>query len=93
MAKMFEVKTMNGSLVMPKMAGTLSTANSTSVLSITSSTRNSGVMHRRPFSTAKKRLCRGSRLATGNSRLASRSTRLFSGGPRSPLCIASLTPV
>ena len=35
---------MNGSLVMPKMAGTLSTANSTSVLSTTNSTRNSGVM-------------------------------------------------
>ena len=50
MAKMFEVKTMNGSSVMPKMAGTLSTANSTSVLSTTSNTRNNGVMQSRPSS-------------------------------------------
>ncbi len=43
---MFEVNTVNASCVMPKMAGTLSTANNTSVLSTTSSTRNSGVMQR-----------------------------------------------
>ena len=40
MANTFEVNTINGSSVMPKIAGTLSIANNTSVLSITSSTKN-----------------------------------------------------
>ena len=40
--------------MMPSTAGTLSTAKITSVLSITSSARNIGVMHKRPFSRAKK---------------------------------------
>ena len=53
-AKIFEVKMMNASGVMPKMAGTLSTANSTSVLSITNRTRKNGVMHNRPASRTKK---------------------------------------
>ena len=40
---MFEVKTRNGSRVTPKIAGIESTAKTTSVASITSSTRKSGV--------------------------------------------------
>ncbi len=40
---MFEVKTMKGSWVTPKMAGIESTAKTTSVASITISTRKSGV--------------------------------------------------
>ena len=43
MAKMLEVKTMKGSVVMAKMAGMESTANTRSVTSIMISTRNSGV--------------------------------------------------
>ena len=43
MAKMFEVKTMNGSWVMPKIAGIESTAKTMSVASTTISTRSSGV--------------------------------------------------
>src|SRR3990172_2858941 len=43
MAKMLEVNTMNGSVVMASTAGTESTANTTSVDSITASTSRSGV--------------------------------------------------
>ena len=49
-AKMFEVKTMNGSRVTAKMAGIESTAKTTSVASTTTSTRSSGVASRWPFS-------------------------------------------
>ncbi|MNI96772.1 hypothetical protein D3C73_1552950 [compost metagenome] len=48
MAKMLEVNTINGSVVTAKMAGMLSTANTTSVASITSSTTNMGVAYRSP---------------------------------------------
>ena len=43
MANRFDVKTMNGSVVMAKIAGIESTANTRSVTSIRISTRNSGV--------------------------------------------------
>ena len=46
MAKMFEVNAINRLCVMPIMAGTLSTANTTSVLSTTSKTRNIGAVTR-----------------------------------------------
>ena len=49
MAKMFEVKTMNGSVVTAKMAGMLSTANTRSLASISISTRNIGVAQSTPF--------------------------------------------
>jgi hypothetical protein len=50
---MFDVNTMNGSRVTANTAGMESTAKSTSVLSITSSTMKSGVAERTPFSTTK----------------------------------------
>ena len=53
-ANTFDVNTMNGSRVMPKMAGTLSTANTTSVLSTTSSTMNSEVTNSLPVLPDKK---------------------------------------
>ena len=45
---MLEVNTMNGSVVMAKIAGMLSTAKITSEVSIRISTRNSGVNQRTP---------------------------------------------
>ncbi|MNI94310.1 hypothetical protein D3C73_1523890 [compost metagenome] len=54
-AKMFEVKMMNGSVVTAKIAGMLSTANIRSLASISTSTRNIGVAQRTPFCITKKR--------------------------------------
>ena len=51
---MFEPYARNGSVVTPRMAGIESTANTTSVSSIITSTRNSGVTMRRPASWTKK---------------------------------------
>ncbi|MNN38830.1 hypothetical protein D3C81_1528430 [compost metagenome] len=55
MAKMLEVNTMKGSVVTAKIAGMLSTANTRSLASISTSTRNIGVAQRRPFWRTKKR--------------------------------------
>jgi hypothetical protein len=49
-AKIFEVKTMKGSLVIAKIAGTLSTAKMMSVNSMKISVRRRGVPMRRPAS-------------------------------------------
>ena len=57
-AKMFDVKTRNGSRVMPKIAGIESMAKIRSVTSTSTSTSSSGVAKRRPFSIAKKCLPR-----------------------------------
>ncbi|MNJ72783.1 hypothetical protein D3C77_694900 [compost metagenome] len=54
-AKIFEVKTMNGSVVTAKIAGMLSTANIKSLASISTSTRNIGVAQRTPFCRTKNR--------------------------------------
>ena len=54
MAKMLEVRTMNGSRLTQNTAGMLSTAKATSVVSMTSRATNRGVAMRRPFSTTKK---------------------------------------
>ena len=56
MAKMLDVYTIKGSRVMAKMAGMLSSANTTSVVSIITSTANSGVATFFPFSMAKNLL-------------------------------------
>ena len=48
MANAFEVKTMKGSRLTARIAGTESTANTTSVLSIRIRTANSGVANRFP---------------------------------------------
>ncbi len=56
MAKMLEVYTMNGSRVIARIAGTESTANMMSVVSITISTGTSAVATRLPFRRTKK-LC------------------------------------
>ena len=53
LAKMFEVKTINGSVVMAKMAGMESIANTTSVVSITNNTINIGVATFRLLTLAK----------------------------------------
>ena len=50
MAKAFEANTMNGSRLTARMAGTESTANTTSVASMRTSTANSGVATRFAFS-------------------------------------------
>ena len=50
MAKALEAKTMNGSRLTARIAGTESTANTTSVASISTSTANSGVARRLAFS-------------------------------------------
>mmetsp|Transcript_11807 Transcript_11807/g.34099 ORF Transcript_11807/g.34099 Transcript_11807/m.34099 type:complete len:234 (+) Transcript_11807:287-988(+) len=55
MAKIFEVKTMNGSSVMPKTAGTESTANTMSVSSMQTSTSSKGVALRTPSTHVKNR--------------------------------------
>ena len=55
MANTFEVKTINGSVVMPKMAGTESTAKTTSVVSTTTSTASIGVAISLPAWRTKKR--------------------------------------
>ena len=55
MAKIFELNTKNGSVVMAKMAGMLSKAKSTSVNSINSNTRNKGVATNKCFFLIKKR--------------------------------------
>ncbi len=91
MANTLEVKAMKRSRVMPRTAGTLSTANSTSVLSITKSTRNSDVMHQRPASRAKNRPPWSSR-ATRNHRRATRRTKFPSGWTSAPWAIANRTP-
>ncbi|MNG30537.1 hypothetical protein D3C84_1161690 [compost metagenome] len=54
-AKMLEVNTMKGSVVTAKIAGMLSTANTRSLASIRTITRNIGVAQRTPFSTTKNR--------------------------------------
>ena len=51
---MLEVNTMNESVVMPKIAGTLSNANNTSLSSTHTKHRNKGVARRLPFSIVKK---------------------------------------
>ena len=49
MAKAFEANTMNGSRLTARIAGTESTANTTSVASMSTSTANSGVATRLAF--------------------------------------------
>ena len=51
---MLEVNTINESVVMPKIAGTLSNANNTSLSSTHTKQRNKGVARRLPFSIVKK---------------------------------------
>lgn len=53
-AKMFELKTMNGSEVMAKMAGILSNANRISVSSMINSAKNRGVAALTPILVTKK---------------------------------------
>ncbi len=55
MANRFDEKTMNGSVVKAKIAGTLSKAKAKSVASITINTKNNGVMRNLPFSRTKNR--------------------------------------
>jgi hypothetical protein len=55
-ANTLEVSTMNGSVVIAKMAGMLSTAKITSVTAIRISTTNSGVNQRTPSLTVISRL-------------------------------------
>jgi len=54
MAQMFDVKTMSGSSVMAKIAGTESIAKTMSVNSMKTRVRKSGVATRRPASRTKK---------------------------------------
>ena len=56
MAKAFELKTMNCSRLTARIAGTESTANTTSVVSIRTSTANSGVASRLAFSIGEQLL-------------------------------------
>ena len=84
MAKTFEVKTMNGSRVTPKIAGIESTANTTSVTSTTTRTRSSGVASRRP-SMRVKNLSPSYAPDNGTKRRNSRTTGFFSrSGSMSP---------
>ena len=53
MAKALAANTMNGSRLTARMAGTESTANTTSVASISTSTANSGVASRFPVPRVK----------------------------------------
>ena len=53
-AKTFDVSTMNGSIVIAKMAGMESTANTMSTMPISRITTNSGVAIRTPSCTVKK---------------------------------------
>ena len=56
MAKALELNTMNCSRLTARIAGTESTANTTSVVSIRTSTANSGVASRLPFSPGEQLL-------------------------------------
>src|SRR5262249_33460909 len=78
MAKMFEVKTMNGSLVIAKIAGMESSAKTTSADSTSTSDSSRGVASRFPFSTVKKRPS-SSRDVEGRTRRATFHTTLSSG--------------
>ena len=75
---MLDVKTMNVSCVIAKIAGIESTAKTTSVPSTTSRARNSGVTARRPPMRVKKR-SPSLLLATRRKRRASRTTGLADG--------------
>ena len=65
MAKMFEVKTMSGSLVRAKMAGTESTANTMSVISRKSRAMKSGVACMPAVDASRRSFCPCSSVVTG----------------------------
>ena len=78
MAKTLDVKTINGSFVSAKIAGTLSTAKTMSVISMNTRHTNSGVACQTPLSRVRK-LCPCSRGVTGSSFRSRRMTGFFSG--------------
>lgn len=90
---MFDVKTMNSLRVIAITAGIESRANITSVVSTTSSTRNSGVACRRPSRRVKK--CPPSNSPViGTTLRATFTSGFFSGSkPSSFFGSASFTPV
>jgi len=91
-AKMFDVKTMSGSLVSAKIAGTESTAKTMSLSSRKSSATSRGVAHRRPSRRTKKRCpCREG--VTGTNRVNSLITGFLSGWISFSGAKNSLTPV
>ena len=92
MAKMLLVSTMNGSLVMAKMAGMLSTAKITSVRPTSAITISSGVAKRLPFSTVKN-FSPSKFLLTGSSLRSSFKAGLLSKSGSLPAAHHILMPV
>ena len=78
MAKTFDVKTMSGSRVRAKMAGTESTANTTSLASRQSSATRSGVAQSRPSRRTRKR-CPCNSGVTGSTRRSEPDQRVALG--------------
>ena len=91
-ANTFEVKTMKGSAVMAKIAGTESTAKMMSLSSRNSSATMSGVACHRPFNRTRK-LCPWSSGAIGITRLNRRTTGFLSGSTFCSGANSILTPV
>ena len=89
---MFEVKTMNGSRVIAKIAGIESTAKMRSVTSTATRARRSGVASRRPsrFTTNRSPSSRG---VTGKKRWNARTTGFRSGWTSWLRCTSSFRPV
>ena len=79
MANRFELRTMNGSVVIAKIAGMKSIANMMSVVSTTTRTANSGVAMRTPLWRTKK-LWPWYSSVIGTARRTSRSTKLAYSG-------------
>ena len=94
MAKMFDVKTMNGSSVTPKIAGIESSAKTTSESSIIASARKSGVATR-AAALADEEAWPWYSSSTARPAAATGSTGFFSGrgSSSSSLFSASRTPV
>ena len=78
-AKMLLVRTINGSRLTEKTAGIESTANATSVVSITSKVINNGVATQAPLSPLMKNFSPCILSVTGNTFLNQRTMMLFEG--------------